>query len=118
MPTEYSSAQDEYIQKQRRWIRNVFVLGARYHSSGEVLRVLPTLALPYLLLAALVLSIVRPFFLRAVLVIIAHAVLNRVRYLHRADLQLSIGACLRHFVAAQTAAAQAGMDILAQRQPW
>ena len=112
MPTEYPGTFGIYTRKQARWIRNVFVLGRRYGSMSEVRATVVTLTLPYVILLLLALGLAGVGFAALVgLLLIFHAVLNRLWYLRLAHLTPKLTGSVRHFVADQAAAVRAGAQI-------
>lgn len=119
MPTEYPATFGMYARKQARWIRNVFVLGGRHGATAEVRATLLTLLLPYSLCCLLLVAVVGvglAGFLA--LLFVVHAVINRLRHLHRANLPLDVLGALRHFLADQAAALRAGWQIVNRRTTW
>jgi cellulose synthase/poly-beta-1,6-N-acetylglucosamine synthase-like glycosyltransferase len=119
MPSEYPDRFGIYIRKQARWIRNVFVLGRSYGESAEVRATLVTIMLPLLLVGGLVLW---GFHFRLVgvasLLLIFHAVMNRLHYLRYAGFSPQLLGSMKHFVADQVAALRAGWQILRGQMTW
>lgn len=86
MPTGFPLTLGSYVRKQTRWLRNVAILGARYRAWGEVRGVAVTMAFPVVVLALLLLGLWRWPFAGLGLLLLLHALLNRLRYLRSADL--------------------------------
>jgi cellulose synthase/poly-beta-1,6-N-acetylglucosamine synthase-like glycosyltransferase len=86
MPTGFPDALGTYVRKQARWLRNVALLGARYGAWGEVRGVALTMALPCVIGALLLLGIWRWPLAGLGLLLLLHALINRLRYLRAGEL--------------------------------
>jgi cellulose synthase/poly-beta-1,6-N-acetylglucosamine synthase-like glycosyltransferase len=118
MPTIYPHTFGLYVRKQARWIRNVYVIGKQFNAAAEVRATLPTLALPYVLIAGIVARGRGSFLAKLSLLLAVHAVLNRLWYQRQVGLQPRIMASIQHFAATQVAAMRAGFDIVRKNAAW
>ena len=116
--TVYPETVRAYVRQQRRWIRNVAVLGHRYQEKAEVRAAVKTMAQPWVLLicAALGLGIWEFWVLGGLLG--AHALSNRVIYLRRAGRMVGAMWILRHYVADLWAAGAATWSIASGQVRW
>jgi cellulose synthase/poly-beta-1,6-N-acetylglucosamine synthase-like glycosyltransferase len=110
MPTAYPGDVGTYTRKQARWLRNVALLGVRYGAWGEVRGVAVTLALPFVLIALLLLGTWLPLLALLALLLVAHATLNRLRYARAGGIVVPAGAAL------STLLADLGAGLLATSQ--
>lgn len=119
MPTEYPRTFRIYVRKQGRWIRNVFVLGMAYGARREVRATLLTLLFPYGLVILLLAGMMGVGWAGLLcLFVAAHAVINRLHYLRRADLPARVSAAFAHFIVDQIAALRAGWQIVTKQTTW
>jgi cellulose synthase/poly-beta-1,6-N-acetylglucosamine synthase-like glycosyltransferase len=126
MPTEFPATPGDYVRKQARWIRNVFLLGARYGAWRDVCATGLTMLLPLALVGSGLLLLLRSagrrpssWLLRAGVVGMAtYAILNRLRLQMQAGVRPSPRAAVGHFTATQIAALLAGRDVVARREDW
>lgn len=81
--TRYPDSLQEYVRQQRRWLRSVVLHGRRYRASVEVRASLCTSLIgAVMLLLPLVGLLIRPWLLLAWGLLLVHALLARLRYLH------------------------------------
>lgn len=80
--TEFPWPLSVHMRKQGRWLRNVVLYAERPRQRAEFRGVLLAIAIPYALLALVVLSLLlaHPLPLLLVLLVFAHGVLNRLHY--------------------------------------
>ncbi|PSR35917.1 MAG: hypothetical protein C7B44_11710 [Sulfobacillus thermosulfidooxidans] len=124
--TEYPDSIPVYIHKQARWIRNVFVLGRKFHNHSEVFSALKTLLLPVVTAALLLTSIIlasahSPIFwpiATTALLSVLHPYLNRRWYLKQAGLKISGPSPWLHWYADMRAAMRATWQILRNKVVW
>ena len=119
MPTAYPATVREHVRKQRRWLRNEYVLGRNFGAHSEARSALTAIGgaclLPALL-AALLLQV--PLSAVSCLLLFVHPLLNRVGRMRRAGLSISPLGSLQHYLAVQVACLLAGFDILRGRAEW
>lgn len=118
MPTAYPGDIVTYVNKQARWLRNVVLLGMRYGAWNEVRGVAVTLALPFVLIALLLLGAWLPLLALLALLVVAHATLNRLRYARAGGLPIPLSAALSTLVADLGAGLLATSQIVRGRITW
>lgn len=118
MPSRSPDTFSASVNRQARWVRNVFRLGRRYRAWPEVRQSFQALVLPVVVLVGVLLSLIRPSIGMVPALISVHAVLNRLWYQRQARLPLHPAAAVRHFIATQVASLRAGTDIVAGRSRW
>lgn len=94
MQTEFPKNLTIYIQKQARWLRNVYVLGKRYGAQGEVRRVTLTLAFPFGAVMGLIASILVTNLFWLPVLLILYSLSSRALYLHRINRPRAVASCL------------------------
>lgn len=118
MPTEFPGSLGLYVRKQARWLRNVFVLGARYRVWGEVARATLTFAVPFVLLGLLAAALQHWQFACVLLLLIAHAILNRFHYARVSGVRVTLGGVFETFVGDLGAACRGALEVLRGRPVW
>lgn len=118
MRTRYATSTLRYIRQQRRWTRNVYVLGRRYGVESDVMGALKTFALA-LATAALCIAgfALWPAWI-LVLLLLTHATVNQLCYQRASGYRLTVVGGLHAFIANQVAAIWAITDLVVGRTPW
>lgn len=85
--TDYPTDADSYIRQQRRWIRNVFLYGRKYHATAEMNASFRTSLIGVLmLLLPVTFLIIGPPVVLIWSLLFLHALLSRFRYLKVASM--------------------------------
>ena len=124
--SEYPETLGLYIRKQSRWIRNVLVLGMKFHEKQEVSSSLMTMAIPVVtvlsMIAASITIVVNSHWSLAVtfvvFVLILHPVLARLRYLCLAGIPVTITGVGLHFLGTSMASLRATEQIMRKSWVW
>ncbi|GAC1650696.1 MAG: hypothetical protein NVS4B8_25120 [Herpetosiphon sp.] len=86
VPSQYPETLSEYRRKQSRWLRNLLIYGWRYNAKWDMLVTARTMAVGIsMLLAPLALPKVGRRLFVVWLVLVAHAIVSRLRYLTFTD---------------------------------
>jgi hypothetical protein len=120
MPTRYAHGALAYARQQRRWLRNIFVLGWRYRVWPDVRHACLTLGLTYAGLAAVVVAVLagRPLLGEAIVLAGFHVWVTRLGWQKRCNLALGLWSTVTCMAADALAVIIAGFDVLARIQTW
>lgn len=118
MPTAFPDTLPVYARKQARWLRNVVVLGVRYGLWRDVIPVLKTLVIPFVLAALALVGIFHPWLWLIVGGLVLHAVLNRFHYAHVSHLQVHLQGVLSTVIGDLFAALLATSQLMRRRLTW
>lgn len=116
--TRYATSTMGYIRQQRRWTRNVYVLGRRYGVQADVKGALKTFALASFTAGLFIAGFgFWPAWIMAFL-LLTHATVNQIRYQKAAGYRPTIFGGMQAFLANQVAAICAMTDVVTGRAPW
>jgi cellulose synthase/poly-beta-1,6-N-acetylglucosamine synthase-like glycosyltransferase len=120
MPTRYAHDVLTYCRQQRRWFRNILILGRRYQVRVDLRSALMTLALTYggLLCLVLGLLIKQPLLIEVVMLGLVHILITRVGYQKRLGDHLRVIPAVLFMVADALAVMEVGIDLVSGQQPW
>jgi cellulose synthase/poly-beta-1,6-N-acetylglucosamine synthase-like glycosyltransferase len=120
MPTRYPHRFGAYARQQRRWLRNIFVLGRRYRVNQDVRNATVTFLLTYGGIAAVILGLAFGWYVlpEAVALGWVHVWLTRLAYQKRLGLKPEFWATMLVMLADMASVVAAGVDILVGMQPW
>jgi len=119
MATRYPATVRGYVRQQRRWLRNVFRLGRRYHVREDVLLTTRTLMLPYVVIALGVLAVVwTPLWWFGVGALVGHGVGNRLGYQKQMGMDPTVSGAVASVAADLLASLEASFDLAAGRTAW
>ena len=119
MPTRYAKRVRDYVRQQRRWFRNVFRLGRRYHVAPDVRRTALTLALTYLAVGGCLVGLIWEHWMLVPIVLVAvHVTITRLGYQKRASVGLHLSGTWIHMGADLIAVLAASLDIVSGADAW
>lgn len=119
MITNYAETWTSYIRQQRRWLRNIYVLGRKYDVRSDVHSASISLMLPYGLLILFILGVSSSDLALLIFVLmICHSIITRMGYQKVAGFGFTLWGAFQSFVGDEIAAMIAGIDIVLGRTIW
>ncbi len=126
IPSEYPETLGIYMRKQSRWIRNVLVLGKKFHENDDVWASLKTMAIPLVTILWIITGLVTILMHSqwdltvafVILILVAHPMLSRIRYLRLSNLPVRITGVWWHFAGTSLASMRAAGQVVRKSWEW
>lgn len=116
--TRYHHTFRQYVRQQRRWLRNIFLLGNRYRVRRDVGGATLAMGLAYAAAGSVLGGIWWPPAWALIVVFGAHSVGNRLISQRSAGFHVTVLGAFQEFFAEQLAAIEVSADLLSGRTPW